>query len=70
MSILDSLRRLVDPIAHRRIMEDRRRQREAREVKSPADPPLRRCRVCAWEGAGKYCLRCLAETMESRPRER
>lgn len=75
MSILDSLMRFIDPVHHRQQQEDRRRKREALppdvdgddidEPASLAEPRvLRECRICRSVGDGRFCPRCLAETME------
>jgi hypothetical protein len=79
MSILDTLLRFVDPIAHRERQEERRRKREAVPPDAEGDdvgvlperPPSaaadRRfgCRICAYETGSehRFCPRCLAETM-------
>lgn len=75
MSILDPLLRFIDPIQFRKQQEERRRHREAippdfepepldelPPLASATDPEMI-CRVCAATGRGKFCLRCLAETM-------
>jgi hypothetical protein len=77
MSVLDSLLRLVDPIAHRQKQEERRRKRNVQppgvdaELDSPATRPEQAaaplvCRVCGYRGGPDhpYCPRCLAQTME------
>jgi hypothetical protein len=69
MSIVRSLIRLFDPIEHRRVQKELKRKTATREADPEPDrppPELRRCRVCGHEGEGRYCLRCLAETMEPR----
>ena len=81
MSVFDSLLRLIDPVAHRRKQEQRRRARKAQppglgdddEIAlppsrpDPSQAPLV-CRVCGYQGgpAHRFCPRCLAETMERR----
>jgi hypothetical protein len=69
MSILQSLKRLFDPIEYRHEQKELKRKAETRESEGqPDDPPLAqerwRCRLCSYEGASRYCMRCLAETME------
>jgi rubrerythrin len=66
MSMLDWLRTLVDPVAQRAIAEDRRRKVEA-PLSAPRNPSLS-CRVCGYEGEGRFCPRCLADTMGPRRR--
>ncbi len=74
MSIVQSLKRLFDPVEHRREREELKRKSETRESEGQPDGPPRagerwRCRVCGEEGQTRYCLRCLAETMERVRRE-
>lgn len=85
MSILDSLLRLVDPIAHRERQEERRRKQkvqppgsddDADEVVVPSDRPGAArarlvCRICGYVGGPDHpwCPRCLAQTMH-RQREK
>ena len=79
MSIVESLKRLFDPAAHRYEEGERQAQREQRQEDEDGGPPdfevvarpqvlaavpLFRCRLCAREeGQGEYCPDCLAETM-------
>ncbi len=74
MSILDSLLRFIDPVHHRQQQEERRRKREALPPEVDGDDidepkarahkePLMECRVCHSQGSGKFCSRCLAQTM-------
>lgn len=73
MSIIQSLKRLFDPIEYRRERQELRNKAEARHDDGQPDgppPELRRCRLCAYEGEGPFCLRCLAETMERIPPQR
>jgi rubrerythrin len=73
MSILFSLRKLVDPTAHS--IEECERRTERQRPRRAADgdrPPERdrplerwRCRVCGHQaGDGSFCPVCLADTME------
>lgn len=65
MSIVESLRRLVDPVAARNHQEELRVQREQPIREVDGDPPRYRCRVCEYEGPeSSYCPTCLAETMK------
>jgi len=70
MSILQSLKRLFDPVEYHQERLELKRKAETRESEGqpddppPAPPVLRRCRLCAWEGDARFCLRCLAETMD------
>jgi hypothetical protein len=64
MSILRTLLRFVDPIAHRQKTEEERRKAATPAPRKARDPEARVCRVCAYEGTGRFCPRCLAETME------
>jgi len=69
MSIIQSLKRLFDPVEYRQEQKDLKRKAEKQELEGQPDlPPAkaehRRCRLCGWEGEALYCLRCLAETME------
>ena len=72
MSIIQSLKRLFDPIEFRQEQRDLKRKAEKQELDGQLDDPPpkaaaaehRRCRLCGWEGEALYCLRCLAETME------
>ncbi len=64
MSILRSLLRFVDPIAHRQKTDEERRKTTAPAPSKTPDAERRVCRVCAYEGTGRFCPRCLAETME------
>jgi hypothetical protein len=69
MSIIQSLKRLFDPVEYRQEQKELKRKAEKQELEGQPDlpPPKaehRRCRLCGWEGEALYCLRCLAETME------
>jgi hypothetical protein len=71
MSIIESLKRLFDPIEYRQQKEElRRKTQAARPVESPDLPPpkpkLKVCRICAYEGTDEYCPHCLAGTMVDR----
>jgi hypothetical protein len=64
VSIVESLRRLVDPVEARARQEELRIQREQPIREADGDPPSYACRVCSYRGAEPdYCPTCLAETM-------
>lgn len=64
MSIVQSLKKLTDPIRARDEAAELKRQQEQPKRETPGDPPRYRCRVCATEGTdGGYCPVCLADTM-------
>jgi rubrerythrin len=64
MSIVESLRKLVDPVEARAREEELRVTRE-QPKRDDAAPPLFVCRVCGHRSAdGSYCPVCLADTME------
>lgn len=76
MSIVETLRRLVDPIAHREVQAERERDRRlARRIdvadgdeggRASATPPTTwyACRVCGHRSRDDaYCPTCLADTM-------
>ena len=62
MSILGSLKRLFDPIAHRQEQAELRRKREAPRPEKRAEPLT--CRICGYTGEEDHCPHCLAGTME------
>jgi rubrerythrin len=71
MSIVESLKKLVDPVQVRQEEEERRRQREQPKREHAGDPPRFACRICGHESADKaYCPDCLADTMEPLRNER
>lgn len=64
MSIVESLKRLVDPVQARKEEAERRRGREQRPRETEG-PPAFRCRVCGGLGRdAMFCADCLAATME------
>ena len=68
MSIIDTFKKVVDPIAARQEEAERKRQRESKR-QADGDPPLYRCRVCGAESPDRtYCPACLADTMEPVPK--
>ena len=65
MSIVESLKRLVDPVQARQLEEERRKAREQPKRDHAGDPPSFACRICGHVSADKaYCPECLADTME------
>ncbi len=76
MSLIDPLLRFIDPVEYRERVASRRRARDARprrrEPEDAAASPARasprdrrrRCRVCGRVEVTRYCLDCLADTME------
>jgi len=69
MSIIDTFKKVVDPIAARQEEAERKRQREQVKREAEGDPPVFRCRVCGTEAPDRaYCPECLADTMEPVPR--
>jgi rubrerythrin len=69
MSIVESLRKLVDPVQARHDEEERRTAREQPKREHAGDPPRFVCRVCGFEDTEKgFCPTCLADTMERAPK--
>jgi len=66
VSIVESLKKLVDPVRARQEEQERRSDRERPAADDEGGPPApnRRCRVCGHEGTEpSFCPDCLAETM-------
>ena len=65
MAIVESLKRLVDPVRAREEETERRADRERPDADDDGGPPPKhRCRVCGHEGPEAiFCPDCLAETM-------
>jgi hypothetical protein len=64
VSIVESLRRLVDPVEARARQEELRIEREQPIREADGDPPSYACRVCGHRGIEPdFCPTCLAETM-------
>lgn len=65
MAIVESLKKLVDPVQARQEDAERRRAREQPVRETDGDPPATfRCRICGHTGAeSHFCPTCLAETM-------
>jgi hypothetical protein len=65
MSIVESLKRLVDPTQARKEAAERKSAREQPIREVEAGPPEFRCRVCGQLGRdAMFCAECLAATME------
>jgi hypothetical protein len=65
MSIVESLKRLVDPAQAKEDEAERKRAREQPVREAAAEPPRFRCRVCGQLGKdAMFCSDCLAATME------
>jgi hypothetical protein len=65
MSIVESLKRLVDPVQARKEEAERKSAREQPIREPDGGPPGSRCRVCGQLGKDvTFCLDCLAATME------
>jgi len=65
MSIVHTLKKLVDPIAARAEEAEKksRRQNQATQDREHGDPVFT-CRVCEHvDSQGAYCPKCLADTM-------
>jgi hypothetical protein len=64
MSIVESLKRLVDPVQARKEEAERKAARE-QPVREAEGPPAFRCRVCGQLGRdAMFCSECLAATMQ------
>jgi rubrerythrin len=69
MSIVESLKRLVDPVQVQREEAERVSLREQPIREAEGDPPTFVCRVCGYVGTdAMFCPTCLAGTMEPAPR--
>jgi hypothetical protein len=65
MSIVESLKRLVDPVQARKEEAERKSARELPIREAEGGPPAYRCRVCGELGRdAMFCADCLAATME------
>ncbi len=64
MSIIESLRKLVDPVQLRQEQEERKALRETPVKETAGAPPVFVCRVCGHTDIqDAYCPVCLADTM-------
>jgi hypothetical protein len=65
MSIIESLRKIVDPVEAKRLEQERKALREQPKREAAGDPPRFACRVCGrQDDQGAYCPDCLAQTMD------
>jgi hypothetical protein len=64
VSIIESLKKLVDPVAARQTQAEWKSTREQPLKERTGAPPVFECRVCAYVGAEpQFCPQCLAGTM-------
>ena len=71
MSIVESLKKIVDPVEARRREEELLAEREQPKRNDDGDPPHFKCRVCGLEDLeSSYCPSCLADTMQRVPEPR
>ena len=64
MSIIQSLKKLVDPIRARMEEADWKARIEETVEEHAGDPPTFVCRNCGYQDEqGVYCPKCLADTM-------
>jgi rubrerythrin len=69
MSIVESLRKLVDPVQAENREEELQTDRELPKRAHPGDLPRFICRICGHlDTHSGYCPTCLADTMEPQPR--
>jgi rubrerythrin len=69
MSIVESLRKLVDPVQAENGEEEQKNDRELPRRASASEPPRFACRICGYlDTQGGYCPTCLADTMERQPK--
>jgi rubrerythrin len=65
MSIVESLRKLVDPVEAQRREEELKNERGLPRRAQVGDPPRFVCRICGHvDTQSGYCPTCLADTME------
>jgi rubrerythrin len=70
MSIVESLKKLVDPIAAREKEAELISAREQPVREDPSGPPSYECRVCGYvSNDPSYCPTCLALTMRPSTRQ-
>jgi hypothetical protein len=68
MGIIESLTKLVDPVAARAREEELKVTRGTPKKENAGAPPELICRICGHRSAeGPFCPVCLAETMERKP---
>jgi len=66
VSIVESLKKIADPVQARQREEELRKEREQPQREhSGDDPPRFVCRICGHASDDKsYCPECLADTMQ------
>jgi rubrerythrin len=68
VSIVESLKKIVDPVQARNREEELRAERQQPKRDHDGDPPHYKCRVCGHEDVEpSYCPSCLADTMQRIP---
>ena len=71
VSIVQSLKKLVDPERARQEAAQFKTERELPRREAAGDPPKYCCRICQTTSTDRsYCPACLADTMVPLPRER
>ena len=69
MSIVESLRKLIDPVQAQHREEELENDRELPRRAHAGDPPRFSCRICGHvDTQSGYCPTCLADTMERQPK--
>jgi rubrerythrin len=69
MSIVESLRKLVDPVQAENREQELETDRELPRRAHAGDPPRFICRICGHlDTQSGYCPTCLADTMEPQPK--
>jgi hypothetical protein len=69
MSIVESLRKLVDPVQAQNREEEHKANGELPKRARAGDPPRFSCRICGLvDIQSGYCPTCLADTMERVPK--
>ncbi len=64
MSIVHTLKKIVDPQAAHEEEQELRKQREQPKRAAQGEPPVAVCKVCGHRGTDRtYCPECLADTM-------
>jgi len=70
MSIIESLRKLIDPVEAQHREEELKTEGELPRRAHAADPPRFCCRICGHvDTQGGYCPTCLADTMKRQPKD-
>jgi len=68
MSIVHTLKKVVDPARAREEQAEQEKRQQERRQQGAAEPELYHCRVCGREVAqGGYCPDCLSDTMRPGP---